>query len=92
MGRGPGRQGRPWRRLAARVLNESDLCHWCGHGGANAVDHLIPLSLAPELAMTRANLEPIHGVQRCPTCHRACNSEKGNNPNRKPPTHGSRDW
>jgi len=72
-----GRCGRPWRRLRAQILAESDVCHWCGHPGANAVDHLVPISRGGD-PQGRGNLAPIHGRERCPTCGRACNSVKGN--------------
>jgi hypothetical protein len=64
------------RKNRARLLAESDTCHWCGHPGADTADHLQPVArggapLDPE------NLGPIHGVAGCPTCGRKCNNEKG---------------
>jgi hypothetical protein len=85
LARTAGRKGRPWRRLAALVLAESDRCVWCWHGGSNAVNHRMPLSRFPHLAQDRANLDPIHGVEGCPECAphpktgrlRNCNTEVG---------------
>jgi len=87
-----GRTTRRWRTvIRPSVLGASDVCWWCGHTGARAVDHLIPLSQAPDLAEELTNLAPIHGRERCPTCRRNCNSERGRSA--KPPvTAGSRDW
>lgn len=90
-----GRQGRPWRRLRANLLAHDDRCVWCGHPGSRAVNHAIPLSVAPHLAHSPDNLQPIHGVERCPTCNRACNSELGARTigvDAVPPTRASRDW
>jgi hypothetical protein len=94
-----GRTDRRWReRTRPGVLNASDICHWCGHPGARAVDHIIPRSIAPELANDPANLAPIHGIEGCDYCptrrgkRRVCNGEKGNKVNAVPPDHGSRPW
>lgn len=64
-----------YRKIRAALLAESDTCHWCGHPGADAADHLIPphkggAKLDPD------NLAPIHGVHGCPVCGRKCNNEK----------------
>lgn len=80
-----GRKGRPWRRISAQVLAESRRCVWCWHDGSNAVNHRMPLSRFPELAQSRDNLDPIHGVEGCPECaphprtgkRRNCNTEVG---------------
>ena len=64
-----------YRQARARLLAESDTCHWCGHPGADTADHLIP----PHKGGAKAdpdNLAPIHGVAGCPTCGRKCNNEK----------------
>lgn len=96
--RSAGRTHRRWReRLRPAVLAASRVCWWCGHGGANAVDHIIPLDLAPELAHDPDNHAPIHGVEGCPVCPwrngkpRRCNMEKGNKVG-PPPAQGSRPW
>jgi hypothetical protein len=75
---GKGRSGRPWRRLRAQILGDSDVCWWCGHGGADAVDHVIPLSRGGP-PLDPANLRPIHGVAGCPHpgCGLRCNSVRG---------------
>lgn len=68
MSKSDGRQSRAWRKLRSEVLAASSVCWICGHPGADTVDHLVPLSLAPELAHERSNLAP---------AHRSCNSRKG---------------
>lgn len=64
-----------YRKLRAQVLAHSDVCIMCGHGAADAVDHIHPVSKggAPR---DPDNLAPIHGVNKCPTCLRSCNNEK----------------
>jgi 5-methylcytosine-specific restriction endonuclease McrA len=64
-----------YRKVRAALLTESDTCHWCGHGGADAADHLIPVSKGGA-KLDPDNLAPIHGVAGCPTCGRKCNNEK----------------
>lgn len=63
-----------WRQLRAQVLREEPLCRLCLKGSANVrprvepaieVDHIIPVTLAPELRLTRSNLQPL-----CKSCHR----------------------
>ena len=68
-----------YRKLRARTLAESDVCIVCGHGAADAVDHIHPVSKGGAKA-DPDNLAPIHGVAGCPTCLRKCNSEKSNRP------------
>ncbi|MER5882705.1 HNH endonuclease [Streptomyces sp. NPDC001941] len=67
-----------YRKTRARVLAESDVCILCGHGLADAVDHVIPVARGG--TSDPDNLAPIHGVAGCPTCGRKCNSEKGDRP------------
>ncbi|MEV4158998.1 hypothetical protein [Nonomuraea dietziae] len=87
MARSKGRTGRPWRRVRAQVLAESDVCWLCGHPDANEVDHEPPLR---ELELHGLDprdprfLRPAHGPRRtaegiigCPHCGRMCNQEKG---------------
>jgi 5-methylcytosine-specific restriction endonuclease McrA len=79
-------RGRPWRTLRARVLSEEQVCGLCGgvvdkslrhpHPGAPQVDHVIPVSVAPELVMVRSNLRLVH---------RACNLRRGVGRKRRPP-------
>jgi 5-methylcytosine-specific restriction endonuclease McrA len=65
-----------YRKLRARILAESDVCILCGHGAADAVDHIHPVAKGGA-KLDPDNLAPIHGVAGCPTCLRKCNSEKG---------------
>lgn len=74
--------GQRWKRLCTWVLSQSDVCGYCGHPGSSDVDHIIPKSIRPDLAMEPTNLQPIHGAsKRCYTCDpesgRNCNREKG---------------
>lgn len=97
-----GRSDRRWKeRTRPAILAASDVCHWCGHPGANAVDHVyIPLSVDVDRrhANDPDNLAPIHGREGCPICptnrgrRRVCNNEKGARVNAVPPVHGSRPW
>ncbi|MEU0809525.1 HNH endonuclease [Streptomyces sp. NPDC005970] len=66
-----------FRKIRARVLAESDVCIVCGHGAAQAVDHIQPVSKGGA-KLDPDNLAPIHGVDGCSTCLRKCNNEKGN--------------
>lgn len=52
----------------------------CGHEGSQDAGHIIPRSIAPQLAEDPTNLGPIHGVDGCPTCLRKCNQEQGGKP------------
>ncbi|MFI8278537.1 HNH endonuclease [Streptomyces sp. NPDC085929] len=65
-----------YRKSRARFLAESDVCHLCGHPGADVVDHVHPVSRGADPEDT-SNWLPAHGVKRCPTCGRNCNGEKG---------------
>jgi hypothetical protein len=64
-----------YRKIRAQILAESDTCHWCGHGGADAADHLTPVSRGGA-KLDPDNLAPIHGVHGCGVCGRKCNNEK----------------
>jgi 5-methylcytosine-specific restriction endonuclease McrA len=68
MAKSDGRMGHRWRQIREQVLSANNVCHLCGVSGADTVDHIIPLSLAPELAHDLTNLRP---------AHRSCNSRKG---------------
>ncbi|EXG80027.1 HNH endonuclease [Cryptosporangium arvum] len=59
-----------WKRARAYVLKHSRTCWICGHGGADSVDHIVPMALggAP---LDFANLAP---------AHMRCNSRKGKKP------------
>jgi len=71
-------RGRPWSRLRAQVIAEEDCCGICGrpvdkslrhpHPASAQVDHVAPVSRAPELTMTRSNLRLVH---------RLCNLRRG---------------
>ena len=66
-----------YRQARAQVLASSDACVWCGHSGADATDHIIPVSKGGD-PYAISNLAPIHGVRGCSVCLRKCNNEKGN--------------
>jgi 5-methylcytosine-specific restriction endonuclease McrA len=68
-----------YRKVRARILAESDVCIVCGHGAADAVDHIHPVAKGGA-KLDPDNLAPIHGVNGCPVCLRKCNSEKGARP------------
>ena len=66
--------GADWQRLRAQVMREEPLCRICLKGSASVrprvepaveVDHIAPVTLAPELRLTRSNLQPL-----CKSCHR----------------------
>lgn len=59
-----------------RILAASDVCHLCGHRGADAVDHLVPVALAPERENDLTNLAPAHHFDPCPVCGIKCNRVK----------------
>lgn len=58
------------------ILAESDICHLCGHRGADAVDHIVPKSRGG--SEHRSNKAPAHHKRPCPTCGLRCNMVKGN--------------
>jgi len=80
-----------YRRVRKAILARDPTCWLCGHGGADTLDHVIPVSKAPQLAQDPTNLRPAHGVAGCPTCGRRCNQERGNGPPARATTR-SRDW
>lgn len=58
-GANDGRRGRPWRRIRAQVLARDPWCTIRGPrctGKATTVDHIIPLSIRPDLAHDPSNL------------------------------------
>lgn len=87
-----GRKGRPWRRLREQVKRTESICAKCGepfdhslqwpHPKSFSVDHIEPVSLRPELANVRSNLQAMH---------LGCNSSKGNGTARTTVA-TSRDW
>jgi 5-methylcytosine-specific restriction endonuclease McrA len=66
---------RAQRRVNQQILAASDVCHLCGHTGADAIDHVIPLARGGSDAV--ANKAPAHHDVPCPTCGHRCNREKG---------------
>ena len=69
---------RRWRRASKAFLARNPLCRYCEQVGktrlAQVVDHIKPVSEAPELAMDQDNWQPL-----CATCHNAVKQaeEKG---------------
>jgi len=88
----PRANGHRYRMARAAVLDDSDVCWWCGHSGADQADHVVPRSVDPTRDVADpTNLAPIHGVNGCPTCARKCNQERGNKAPTPPRPH-SVDW
>ena len=90
---------------AKQFLAANPNCWLCGHPGADQVDHAIPTSIAPDLAMDPSNWRPAHGVRGCPLCpktvsadkrrhgkSRKCNQAKGSKLNYQPDRPTSRRW
>jgi 5-methylcytosine-specific restriction endonuclease McrA len=103
--RPPG--GRRWSQIRLIVLaTYGGICHLCQHPGAQQVDHLIPVSLRPDLGWVVSNLRPAHGGKNnpCPVCHLRCNQVRGTKAldafdvtsavpkPRKPPASRGRKW
>ncbi len=55
---------RAWRLLRDQVLSEEPVCRECRTPGLLEVDHIIPISRAPHLALVRSNLQAL-----CGSCH-----------------------
>ena len=56
--------GRRWTMLRTAVFAAyGRTCHLCGHGGANQVDHVIPVPIRPDLGWVLENLRP---APECP--------------------------
>jgi len=59
-----------WRKLRAYVLRREPLCRFCSERGrttpATVVDHIVPISQAPELRLEPSNLRAL-----CESCHNA---------------------
>ncbi len=82
---------RRYRTALREVQATGPTCWLCGHPGSDSLDHVIPASVAPELAADPSNWRPCHGVQGCPTCGRRCNQERGTRM-ASPQTRRSRAW
>lgn len=67
--------GRARQDRNRRILKASDVCHICGHAGADAVDHVVPLARGG--TEHPSNLLPAHHDVSCSTCGRRCNRDKG---------------
>lgn len=80
--RRPNPAGPRWVRLVAQMrLVYGTTCHLCDHPGALGADHLIPVSVAPELRWVLPNLRPCHGGRhKCPVCGLACNEIRQTKP------------
>jgi 5-methylcytosine-specific restriction endonuclease McrA len=93
MARNPGRTGRPWRRLCAQVYAEESHCWICHHPvdmrlpyphpDSRSVDHVLPVSQRPDLALERGNVR---------LCHMRCNLSKGARAVEHPALRTSRRW
>lgn len=57
------------------MLRACDVCHLCGHPGADAIDHVVPVNKGG--ADTDDNKAPAHHTRACPTCGIKCNRVKG---------------
>jgi 5-methylcytosine-specific restriction endonuclease McrA len=68
---------RRYRTALRHVQATGPICWLCGHAGSDSLDHVIPASIAPELASDPGNWRPAHGVRGCPTCGRKCNQQRG---------------
>ena len=83
---------RPTRRARAQMFAMyGDLCHLCGHPGADSADHLVPISVAPHQPVSPHGMRPAHG-RPCPTCGRRCNAERGTSELLVEPLATSEDW
>jgi hypothetical protein len=70
--------GRKRQERNRRILAASNVCHICGHQGADAIDHVIALARGGSEDPT--NLKPAHHDTPCPTCGVKCNRVKGDKP------------
>lgn len=75
MGRRRDEGAYDYRKLRRAILADSDVCHLCGHAGADEIDHLVPVSRGGTHNLE--NLAPAHGTNGCPVCGRKCNQERG---------------
>lgn len=83
---------RRYRKALAEVQATGPICWLCGHPGSDSLDHVIPASVAPDLASDPSNWRPAHGVRGCPTCGVKCQQVKGNKLTMPQQTRRSRAW
>jgi 5-methylcytosine-specific restriction endonuclease McrA len=87
MGRTAAPGGRPVNGANVKRYNAAvfaaygTTCHLCGRPGSDTVDHLRPVSQAPEARWDVANGRP---------AHRSCNSARGDGP--VPDTYRAPSW
>jgi len=62
-------QTKQWRTLRKEVMTRWTACVWCGQGGAEICDHIIPVQADPSKKWDIRNLQPMH---------RHCHQEKTN--------------
>lgn len=51
-----------WKRLSQKLRKHQPWCTWCGNAEHLQVDHIIPESIAPELAYAEENLRVLDAV------------------------------
>lgn len=76
-------EGRPRQRRNHRILAATNICHICGHPGADAIDHVIPVVECDRRGIDAeqpANLRPAHHDTPCPECGLKCNRVKSDKP------------
>lgn len=72
-----------YQKARAHVLAANDVCWLCGRPGADTVDHVVPTSVEPRLALDVTNMRP---------AHHGCNARRGNGRPRPIGPPASRDW
>jgi hypothetical protein len=74
------RTGGAYRTARERMFAlYGDVCHICGHAGADSADHLIPLAADPRQLTDATLMRPAHH-NACPTCGVRCNGKRGAKP------------
>lgn len=81
----PGRRSSsPLAKVRAMVMRQHNgICHLCGHGGADEIDHIIGVAQwrreqRPGSVHHPSNLAPAHGAP-CLTCGKTCHKDKTQN-------------